>query len=100
MNRRDTPIFGFLVGLATLLAGLAIVYLLLYRTAQGMSVSGFLGALRYTPDQAAKVLSLALIAEIVPITWVKRQRLDGAARGMFVIIMLIALLILWLKFVA
>jgi amino acid permease len=100
MQRRDTPIFGFLVGLVTLLAGLTIVYVLLYYSAQGMSLDAFLGALRYTPDQAAKVLSLALIAEIIPITWVKRRRLDGAARGMFVVIMLTASLILWLKFVA
>lgn len=100
MQRRDTPIFGLLVGLATLLAGLTVVYLLLYWNAQGMSLSAFLGALRYTPDQAAKVLSLALIAEIIPITWVKRKRLDGAARGMFIAIMLAALTILWLKFVA
>jgi amino acid permease len=100
MQRRDTPIFGFLVGLAALIAGLTIVYLLLYYSAQGMSLAAFLGALRYTPDQAAKVLSLALIAEIVPITWVKRKKLDGTARGMFVVIMLLAMLILWLKFVA
>ncbi len=100
MHRRDTPIFGFLVGLATLLAGLVVVYLVLYWYAQNMSVAAFVGALRYTPDQAAKVLSLALIAEIIPITWVKRRRGDGAARGMFVVIILIALTILWLKFVA
>ena len=100
MNRRDTPIFGLLIGLTTLLVGLAIVYLFLYRNAQGMSLSAFLGALRYTPDQAAKVLSLALIAEIIPITWVKRKRFDGAARGMFIVVMLTALFILWLKFVA
>lgn len=100
MNRRDTPIFGLLVGLGTLLAGLTIVYLLLYRGAQHMSVAAFLGALRYTPDQAAKVFSLALLAEIFPITWVKKRRLDGAARGLFISIMLAAVTILWLKFVA
>lgn len=100
MQRRDTPIFGLLVGLVTLLAGLTIVYLLLYRGAQNMSVAAFAGALRYTPDQAAKVLSLALIAQIIPITWVKKRRFDGAARGLFVVVMLAALLILWLKFVA
>ena len=100
MQRRDTPLFGFLVGTATLLVGLLVVYLLLYWYAQNMSVAAFLGALRYTPDQAAKVLSLALIAEIIPITWVKRRRGDGAARGMFVVVMLAAGLILWLKFVA
>lgn len=100
MRSRDTPILGILIGLAALFAGLVVVYFLLYWSAQGMSVSAFVGALRYTPDQAAKVLSLALLAEIIPITWVKRKRVDGTARGLFVVIMLAAMLILWLKFVA
>ena len=100
MQKRDTPIIGFLVGLGTLLAGIVIIYLLLYRIGQGISPSGFVSLISYFPDQASKVLSLALIAEIIPITWVKRRRIDGAARGLFVVIMLAALAILWLKFVA
>lgn len=100
MRNRDTPIIGFLVGLGTLLAGLTVVYLLLYQMGQGVSPAGFARLIAYFPDQASKVLSLALIAEIIPITWVKKKRLDGAARGLFVVIILAALAILWLKFVA
>jgi amino acid permease len=100
MQKRDTPIIGFLIGLGTLLAGLTIVYLLLYQVGQGISITDFVSLISYVPDQASKVLSLALIAEIIPITWVKRRKLDGTARGLFVAIMLAALAILWLKFIA
>ena len=100
MQRKDTPIVGFLIGLGTLLGGVIVIYLLLYKMGQGISPSGFARLITYFPDQASKVISLALIAEILPITWVKRKRMDGAARGLFVVIMLAALMILWLKFVA
>lgn len=90
---------GLLIGLGTLLAGLAVVYGILYGS-RGISIPGFLDLMRYSHDHAAKVLSLALIAEIIPITWVKRKRLDATARGLFVAIMLAAMAILWFKFVA
>lgn len=99
MARNDSPIRGLLIGLGTLLLGVAVVYALLYGS-RGISPQGFLRLMAYVPDQAAKVLSLGMIAEIVPITWVKRRRLDGTARGLFVVIMLAAMAILWFKFVA
>jgi amino acid permease len=99
MTRSDSPIKGLLIGLGTLLLGVIVIYALLYGS-RGISPQGFMRIMAYMPDQAAKVLSLAMIAEIIPITWVKRKKLDGTARGMFIAIMLIAMAIIWFKFVA
>lgn len=100
MRNRDTPIVGFLVGLGTLALGVLAVYFLLFRPSQGLSLGRFIQSFGFQPDLASKSLSLALITEIIPITWVKRRRLDNAARGLFVVIMLAAFAILWFKFVA
>jgi len=95
---RDRPLFGFLLGVLATALGLVIIYLVLYRPGLGLTPSGFVRMMRY-PSEASKALSLALLANIVPITLVKRRRLNEAARGLFVVIMLCALLILWLRFV-
>ncbi len=96
---RDRPFYGALLGIVFTLAGLAAVYIGLFYFGQGASLTYFLSVLSGGGDGAVRVLSLALLANIVPITIVRNRRYNEAARGLFVVIMLLAMYLLWEKFV-
>lgn len=76
--------------------GFFVVYLVLGRP---QSISGFAGFLVGNHSKAAMVLSLSILANIIPFMYCTSKRLDYTARGILVATMLYAVLIVLLKFV-
>lgn len=93
--KRNVPILGFLIGIIMPVVGLYIVSLIFKN---GASFGDFFKALRHSHDQAAKVLSLAILLNILPFIFYTNKRLDLTARGILVATMLYAVLIVLLRF--
>ncbi len=78
------------------LIGLLIVFLIL---GQGVTLGDFCKGLMHSHKQAATVLSLSILINIIPFIFYTNKRLDYTARGILIATMLYALLIVLLKFV-
>lgn len=76
--------------------GLLVMYLLKF---QGQSFDAFFRILLKEHDVTAKVLSLSIIANIIPFIFYTNKRLDLTARGVLIATVLYAVLIVLLKFV-
>ena len=94
--KRNVPVLGFLIGAVMPIIGLYLVSLIFKN---GASFGDFFKMLRHSHDQAAKVLSLAILLNILPFIFYTNKRLDLTARGILVATMLYAVLIVLLKFV-
>lgn len=95
MNR-NLPVFGLILGIIFPILGLLLLYAIGYRE---YSLSGFFNTLLSNHRVAAKVLSLSLLAELIPFIYFTNRRLDLTARGILVATMLYAVLIVLLMFV-
>lgn len=95
--KRNVPILGFFLGLIMPILGLLLIYLI--KHSGNMSVGDFFSALSRNHKDAATLLSLSLIAELIPFIYYTNKRLDLTARGILIATMLYALLIILLKFV-
>lgn len=87
---------GFIIGLIMPMFGLLVMYLLKF---QGQSFDTFYHVLLREHDVTAKVLSLSIIANIIPFIFYTNKRLDLTARGVLIATVLYAVLIVLLKFV-
>jgi hypothetical protein len=94
--KRNVPLLGFIFGLVAPLAGMLVVYGILFR---GMTFEGFLTRFTSDPQVAAKVLTLSILANLIPFLYFTNRRLDLSARGVFIATMLYAVAIVLLKFV-
>lgn len=94
--KRNVPILGFVIGLLMPVLGFLVVYLILGRP---QSLSEFMSFLMGRHDKAAMVLSLSILANIIPFMYCTNKRLDHTARGILIATMLYAVLIVLLKFV-
>lgn len=94
--KRNVSILGFIIGILAPILGMFIIYLIKYN---GNSFDAFIKDLVRYPDTAAMVLSLSILANIVPFIYYTNRRLDLTARGILVATMLYAVLIVLLKFV-
>lgn len=94
--KRNVPVLGFFVGLLMPVLGFLVVYLILGRS---QSLSGFVGSLMDSHNRAAMVLSLSILANILPFMYCTSKRLDYTARGILIATMLYAVVIVLLKFV-
>ncbi|MCB0700992.1 MAG: hypothetical protein H6551_09080 [Chitinophagales bacterium] len=94
--KRNVSILGLLIGLLMPMLGIFIVYLIKF---QGVSLGDFASALVRDFDQTAKILSLSILANIIPFIYYTNRRLDLTARGILIATMLYAVLIVLLKFV-
>lgn len=95
MNR-NVPIFGMLLGILFPVIGLLVVFLI---GRSGNTFGGFIEGLMANHKVAAKVLSLSLIANLIPFIYYTNRRLDYTARGILIATMLYAVLIILLMFV-
>ena len=93
MNR---PIVGFFIGLLMPVIGFLVVFLILGR---GMTFGSFWNVMLTNHKQLALVLSLSILANLVPFIIFNNKRWDYAARGIFIATMLYAITIILLKFV-
>ncbi len=94
--KRNVPLLGFVIGVIMPMLGLLIVYLVKF---PGESFETFSSTLLRNGDLTAKVLSLSIIANILPFIFYTNKRLDLTARGVLIATMLYAVLIVLLKFV-
>lgn len=95
MNK-NAPIFGLFLGIVFPALGLLVMYLLGYRQ---YSIPGFINTLMENYRLAAKMLSLSLLAELIPFIYYTNKRLDYTARGILIATMLYAVLIVLLMYV-
>ena len=94
--KRNVPIFGLLIGLFAPVLGFVIMYFI---WGHGNTFSAFCRALMNDHDTASKVLSLALLINLLPFSLYTRKRLDYTARGILVATMLYAVFIILIKYV-
>lgn len=94
--RFNRPATGFFIGLVMPLIGFLIVYLILFK---GAGLGSVLNGLARNPKDAAKVLSLSILANVLPFVLLTNRRLDYGARGVFIATMLYAVVIVLLRFV-
>ena len=95
MNR-NAPIFGLILGIIFPILGMVVVFLLL---GSGNTFGGFVEGMIANHKTAGKVLSLSIIANIIPFIFFTSRRLDYTARGILIATMLYAVLIVLLRFV-
>lgn len=94
--KRNVSLLGFIIGAILPLLGVIIVYMLLFK---GAGMSDIVRNITRDFDVTAKVLSLAIIINVIPFIFYTNNRLDLTARGILIATMLYAVLIVMLKFV-
>ena len=94
--KRNVSILGFIIGILAPVLGMFIIYLIKFNSD---SVDTFIQKLVHNTDAAAMVISLSILANIVPFIYYTNRRLDLTARGILIATMLYAVLIVLLKFV-
>lgn len=92
--RINRPVIGFFIGLLMPVIGFLIVYLVMNT---GYGFTTFVNNLTIYPKNLAKVLSLSILANILPFIIFTNRRQDYAARGVFIATMLYAVAIVLLK---
>lgn len=95
--KRNVPVLGFIIGALVPLLGYFIVYLI-FRNG-GQSLESFTAA--YWPDNKnfAKILTLSILANLVPFVYCNFKRYDYVSRGVFIATMLYVVFIVLLMFV-
>ena len=94
--RLNQPIVGLFIGLLTPLLGFVIVYFIL---GQGMGLGQFVGRIKVMPSEAAKVISLSVLANLLPFLYFNRRRLDQTVKGIVIATILYMAAFLYVKFV-
>ena len=94
--RLNRPIIGFFLGLVMPVIGFLVVFVI---RARGADLMSFLEDLLRFPKIAALVVSLSILANLIPFIYFTNRRLDYAAKGVFIATMLYVVLILLLRFV-
>jgi hypothetical protein len=94
--RRDTPIFGFFIGILLPFVGLIIIYFL-WGHHQGFGA--FLKSMTHLKGMASKVLTLSILINLIPFAYCNIKRIDQTMRGIFIATMLYVLLIVLIMFV-
>ena len=94
--KRNIPILGFIIGVLMPLVGFGVVFLI-FR--QGNSLAGFFENVWINHQMLAKVLSLSILANLIPFIYCTNKRYDYTARGIFSATILYGVFILLLKFV-
>lgn len=93
--RLNQPIVGLVIGLIMPLLGLIVVYFIL---AQGMSFEDFLSHASASGDFAGKVITLSVLANLLPFLYFNRRRLDYAVKGIVIATILYMVLFIYVKF--
>lgn len=94
--RLNQPIVGLVIGLIMPLFGLIVVYFVL---ANGMSFEDFLSHTSASNDFAGKVITLSVLANLLPFLYFNRRRLDYTVKGIVIATILFMVLFIYVKFV-
>ncbi len=80
------------------LLGFIVVYFI--KAAGMMSMSAFIEHLRASHDAAGVVITLSVLANLIPFLIFSRRRMDYAVKGVVIATILYALFFVYVKFVA
>lgn len=94
--RLNQPIVGLVIGLIMPLLGLIAVYFFL---GSGMSFEDFLTRSASSGDFAGKVITLSVLANLLPFLYFNRRRLDYTVKGIVIATILYMVLFIYVKFV-
>jgi hypothetical protein len=94
---KNNAAFGFLLGLLIPIVGILLFYMLKFMP-QNVSLNDFIYLIKTNHNMIPKVISLGLIACIPLITYYKNRKLYLTLRGIFIAIILYALLAVLYKF--
>lgn len=94
--RLNQPIVGLVIGLIMPLLGLIAVYFIL---GGGMSFEDFITHSGNSNDFAGKVITLSVLANLIPFLIFNRRRLDYTVKGIVIATMLYMVLFVYIKFV-
>lgn len=95
--KRNIPIIGFIIGALVPLLGYFIVYLI-FRNG-GQSLESFTTAYWSNNKTFAKIMTLSILANLVPFVYCNFKRYDYVSRGIFIATMLYVVFIVLLMFV-
>ena len=94
--RRDVPIVGFIIGMLMPLLGFLVVYLLWFR---GRDLGSVLGVILHDHRMAPKILTLSLLANLIPFVYCNNKRYDQTMKGIVIATMLYAFIVVLIMFV-
>ena len=94
--RTNQAIVGLIIGLFMPLLGFIAVYFIL---GQGQGFSLFAEQLKARPSEAAKVISLSVLANLIPFLYFNRRRLDQTVKGIVIATILYLVAFIYVKFV-
>ena len=89
--KRNVPVFGLLIGLVMPVLGVITMYFIWFH---GSPFGDFYTRISGDHQLASKVLSLSLLAELIPFIYFTNKRLDNSARGVFIATMLYVVFII------
>ena len=92
-----TPVTGFLLGLVLPLLGAVLVYFLLFRA--DFSFEQFTTTLLRNPRESAKVLSLAILPNMLALMYFNRRRNTEVVRGLMAVNVIWIVLFILQRFV-
>lgn len=98
MLKQDKLSLGILLGLLAPVVGLLVYYLVTFLP-RDQSLSDFFSMLRQNRHLLPKLISICLLANGVVFYLYTRKRRDLTARGIFLVTMLYAIVILLLKII-
>ncbi len=98
LNQDKLPL-GILLGFLTPLAAFLLYWLLAVYVPKDVNLADFLIYLKNARQQIPKVISICLLANGIVFYLYTRKRLDLTARGIFLITLLYAIVILLLKII-
>ena len=92
----NNPIVGFIIGLAGPLIGITILKFMWFKNDE---FGDYISRLSHSHDMAFKVVSLALLVNLLPFLLFNNKRYDNASRGIVVATMLYAVFIILVRYV-
>lgn len=95
--RLNQPIVGLILGLFMPLLGFIVVYFIMGR---GMDFESFTTRVSNSPKLAGTVITLSVLANLVPFLLFSRRRMDYAVKGVVIATVLYAVLFIYVKFIA
>lgn len=77
------------------LLGFVVVYFIM---GKGMGLEGFMEHLEASSDALSKVISLSVLANLIPFLYFNKKRMDQAVKGIVIATMLYAVTFIYVKF--
>lgn len=95
--KRNVPVIGFIIGALVPLFGFMVVYMIFKNSNQ--SLESFVSAYWANNKTFAKLMTLSILANLIPFVYCNFKRYDYISRGVFIATMLYVVFIILLMFV-